>query len=298
MKSIRLIYLSLFLISAISLRAQIMDTSHKVDTLSTRQRIALRTNAFEWLCLTPNIGVEYDLTKFNYGRWALTFDARCNWNASHTYKPGLVYNLSGARIGVKYYYRMHKTGKGDSYPQQPTNFFKKLISNITPDPKHPTVAFYRGAYIAYNKYSIMLGSEGKQGSAITAGFTWGFTKPLYSFRNGNTIDFEAGISAGFAYADMKKYVLERESNCYRITETKPMAFQPIPVISDLRLGFIYRIGDYPSTKKYRWRYDCDLAYQQKMDDWMTAEKNRRDSIANARKDHGSIYEEFMEIYNA
>lgn len=193
---------------------------------------------------------------------------------------------------------MHKTGKGDSYPQQPTNFFKKLISNITPDPKHPTVAFYRGAYIAYNKYSIMLGSEGKQGSAITAGFTWGFTKPLYSFRNGNTIDFEAGISAGFAYADMKKYVLERESNCYRITETKPMAFQPIPVISDLRLGFIYRIGDYPSTKKYRWRYDCDLAYQQKMDDWMTAEKNRLDSIANARKDHGSIYEEFMEIYNA
>lgn len=158
-----------------------MDTSHKVDTLSTRQRIALRTNAFEWLCLTPNIGVEYDLTKFNYGRWALTFDARCNWNASHTYKPGLVYNLSGARIGVKYYYRMHKTGKGDSYPQQPTNFFKKLISNITPDPKHPTVAFYRGAYIAYNKYSIMLGSEGKQGSAITAGFTWGFTKPLYSW---------------------------------------------------------------------------------------------------------------------
>ena len=99
-----------------------MDTGHKVDTLSTRQRIALRTNAFEWLCLTPNIGVEYDLTKFNYGRWALTFDARCNWNASHTYKPGLVYNLSGARIGVKYYYRMHKTGKGDSYPQQPTNF--------------------------------------------------------------------------------------------------------------------------------------------------------------------------------
>lgn len=49
-----------------------MDTGHKVDTLSTRQRIALRTNAFEWLCLTPNIGVEYDLTKFNYGRWALT----------------------------------------------------------------------------------------------------------------------------------------------------------------------------------------------------------------------------------
>ena len=42
------------------MQAQVMEHRTGVDTLSLAERISVRTNAADWMLLTPNIGVEYD----------------------------------------------------------------------------------------------------------------------------------------------------------------------------------------------------------------------------------------------
>lgn len=51
--------------------AQVIETRPYVDTLSTSERISLRTNAVDWLLLVPNIGVEYDVRNLNWNRWTV-----------------------------------------------------------------------------------------------------------------------------------------------------------------------------------------------------------------------------------
>lgn len=311
----KLIILSLCLLLHWEANAQLLDTGHKVDTLSFRDRISIRTNGIDWLCLTPNIGIEYDIQKHNWGHWAITLDVRGNWETNTSFKSGTVYNISGARLGLKYYYRFRKTGTlyknygqedgknnekalfRGQYPQIQDGFLDRLFTCRSDSPRHAEIAFYRGGYVSYNNFSIKLGHEGKQGSAMTAGLTWGFVKPLYGFANGNSLDFEAGISAGLTYAKYTTYTLDRESNCYTPQEFNNWALRLVPVISDLRLGFVYRIGKYPLNKKYRWRYDCDLEYQSKYDDMLNIRKNRLDSLSRSMGNKKIIHEEFMRVFN-
>ena len=303
--------------------AQIIDTGHKTDTLSILDRISIRTNMLDWTCLTPNIGLEFDLQRYNWGHWAVTLDIRDNWESKTPFKSGTVYNILNVRGGVKYYYRMRKTGRkyknydlqadsasngknrktktkalyrGD-YPQVQDGLLGRLFTCRTDEPRHPEIAFYRGVYASVTKFSVKLGKEGRQGRACVAGFTWGFVKPLYEYSNGNSIDFEAGISAGLSYTKYFTYTTDRESNCYVRGEFNNWALRIVPVISDLRVGFTYRIGKYPSIKKYRWRYDCDLEYQSRYNDKLTLYKQRMDSLERTRNDKGIIHNDFMRVYN-
>lgn len=164
-------------------------------------------------------------------------------------------------------------------------------------PKHPTVAFYRGAYVSYNSFSVKFGKEGKQGKAFCAGFSWGFTKPLYFYKSGNSLDFEAGISAGLAYTTHTTYTHDRESNCHIPGKTEDWTLNKMPVISELRAGFVYRFGNYPSTGKYRWRYDCDLAYQDIVRDKILKRARMEDSLRHTRDIRKVIEQEFNRIYN-
>ena len=304
--------------------AQIIDTGHHTDTLSILDRVSIRTNMLDWTCLTPNIGLEFDVQRCNWGHWAVTLDFRTNWESKTPFKSGTVYNILNVRGGIKYYYRMRKTGrkyqsyetqansndngkKGKKtrlkamyrgeYPQIQDGFLDRLLTCRTDEPRHPEIAFYRGVYASATKFSVKLGKEGRQGRAVVAGLTWGFVKPLYEYRNGNSIDFEAGISAGLSYTKYYTYVLDRESNCYENKEFNNWALRMIPVISDLRLGFVYRIGDYPSTKKYRWRYDCDLDYQSRYNDKLTLYKQRMDSLSRSRNDKDIIHKDFMRVFD-
>ena len=34
---------------------------------------------------------------------------------------------------------------------------------------------------------------------------------------------------------------------------------------DIHIGVVYRFGNYPIQKKYRWRYDVDMEYRAKID---------------------------------
>lgn len=236
-------------------RAQIVDTRAKTDTLKLVDRFSLRTNMVDWVLLTPNIGVEFDLGNTNWSRWAIGLNIRTNWNTSHTYKPGVVYNVSEVRGEVRNYWRHHQ----DNDRKKNDGFMSRLRSRMR-NMVHPASVFYRGVYASYTDFSIKLGSEGRQGKALTLGVTAGFVRPLYVFRHGTSLDLEFGVSVGASYAKYDKYRHDREDNCYPVTERGSGHIVPYPVVSDIRLGFVYRLGKYPSTSKYRWRQDVDHVY--------------------------------------
>lgn len=303
-----LAFICVFSVSSLA-SAQVKDKGkEKEDSLALvldfNDRIAFRTNFVDWVLTTPNIGVEIDLGNKTYNHWTVGFNVRGNWNTSHTFNPGVVYNISGARADVRYYYRMRKIGgygnvAGEGagvYPPAPKGLLNKLFSCRREEPKHPDITYYRGLYASYNKFSIKLGNEGKQGSAFTLGFTWGFIKPLYVFKSGNSMDLEMGISAGVAYAQYDKYKHDRESNCYPVVGTEDWGVVPHPVLSDLRVGLVYRLGNTTVKEKYAWRYDVDQAYRDSLNKMMTDKNNERITKETWDAGYGGIDSLFKGVY--
>lgn len=273
----------IYILSALSMQAQVMERKTGVDTLSAAERLSVRTNAADWLMLLPNIGVEYDIRNTNWNRWSVGLNLRSNWQSSHTYRPGIVYNLTGIRAEVRNYRRTRQMNysklpvlneKGDTIGlatetnglDPHTNFIGKIFSVRRKKIKYPLNTYYRGLYLSYNDFSLKFASEGKQGSALGIGMTYGFIRPLHEYPNGNSLDFELGISGGIAYTKYDTYRHNRESDCYSVVESKDWHIIPHPVISEIKVGFVYRFGNYPITKKYRWRVDVDTAYQSRVRD--------------------------------
>ena len=213
---------------------------------------------------------------------------RYNWQTSHTYKPGLVYNVAEARLEVRNYYRIRVFDGKFIGPKK--HFWERVVSPRRAESKHPTTTYYRGAFVAYNNYSLKLGTEGKQGNAIIGGVMWGMIKPLYEFQNGNSLDLEFAASAGVAYAKYDTYTHDRQDDCYPLDATGKTTI--MPVINELRVGFVYRFGSYPITKKYRWRYDADLAYQERIDSTILANRN----AAEAKHLSDSIYSAISKVF--
>lgn len=285
------------LIVPVMSRAQLMDNRRVVDTLSIADRIALKTNAVDWFLLTPNIGAEFDLRNTNWSKWTIGANIRGNWNTRNTFTQDLVYNVIAARVELRNYWRMRKTESNE-----PKGFLKKMLSPNRISVKHPTTVYYRGVYVDYSKYSILLSSKGHQGTAICAGLLLGMVKPLYEFSNGNSLDFEMGVALGACYTKYDVYKHDREDDCYPVTDSKPAHFLLHPVINDLRIGFVYRLGNYPITKKYRARQDVDLVYA----DTLTArndrneqrksdEKYRTDITTKIENDFNRAYQEQISI---
>ena len=44
-------------------------TKHKVEKFSVKERLAFRTNMVDWVLTTPNIGIQYDVTPWDYNKW-------------------------------------------------------------------------------------------------------------------------------------------------------------------------------------------------------------------------------------
>lgn len=270
-----------------------MDTGYKVDTLSTAERLSLRSNAVDWLLLVPNIGVEYDIFSTNWNRWSVGLNLRYNWQSSHTYKPGLVYNVAEARLEVRNYYRIRVFSSPSV--EEKKHIWERVVSPRRAESKHPTTTYYRGAFVAYNNYSMKFGTEGKQGNAIIGGVMWGMIKPLYQFTSGNSLDLEFAASAGVAYAKYDTYTHDRMDDCYPVTATGKTTI--MPVINELRVGFVYRFGNYPITRKYRWRYDVDIPYQERMDSVIRAERSALAAQQLSDSVYGTISKYFWDRYN-
>lgn len=251
--------------------SQVVDTSHRIDTLSNSDRLSVRTNALDWLLLVPNIGIEYDLKNVNYNRWSVGLNLRYNWQTSHTFKPGVVYNVAEARLEVRSYYRIREFS---NYIERKKKFWDRFLSPRREKSKHPTTTYYRGGFLAYNKFSIKLGDEGNQGNAIIGGVMFGLVRPLYEFRNGHSLDFEMGAAVGVAYAKYNIYTHDAFYDYYPKTGEKTTI---LPIINELRVGLAYRLGKYPITKKYRWRYDVDMEYQRAFDDKLLEDRRNADT---------------------
>ena len=168
-------------------------------------------------------------------------------------------------------------------------------------PSHPTWVFYRGGYVAYTKYSFLLKDaiDGRQGQALQAGFTWGFEKPLYQFSDGNSLDLDCGISVGFCMHKTDKYDVDQQNNAYGITEkAEKWKFNPIPLPKDVHVSFVYRFGNYPLQKRYRWRYDADVQYCTVMDSLYSDAESRALQKYIADSIYSVVYMDFRHVYDS
>lgn len=275
--------------------AQIFESKTGVDTLTFAERISLRTNAVDWTLLTPNLGVEFDVKSTNWNRWAVGLTLKTKWNTPATFKNRVFYNITEVRADFRSYWRTRQIN--NKVPAH-TGFIDRLFSCRRRVVKHPKTTYYRGAYMSFSDFSIKFGREGHQGKALSAGITYGIIKPLYAFRTGNTLDLDLGFDAGFVAVNSEKFIYNRADNCYTRTKQGSWKVVPFPMPTAARVGFVYRFGSYPITKKYRWRYDADAQYQYRIDSIANQRvvdainKHNRDSVESV------IYKEFWQVYDS
>lgn len=276
-------------------KAQIFESKTGVDTLTFAERISLRTNAVDWTLLTPNLGVEFDVKSTNWNRWAVGLTLKTKWNTPATFKNRVFYNITEVRADFRNYWRTRQIN--NKVPAH-TGFIDRLFSCRRRVVKHPKTTYYRGAYMSFSDFSIKFGREGHQGKALSAGITYGIIKPLYAFRTGNTLDLDLGFDAGFVAVNSEKFIYNRVDNCYTRTKQGSWKVVPFPMPTAARVGFVYRFGSYPITKKYRWRYDADAQYQYRVDSIANQRvvdainKHNRDSVESV------IYKEFWQVYDS
>lgn len=276
-------------------KAQIFESRTGVDTLTFAERISLRTNAVDWTLLTPNLGVEFDVKSTNWNRWAVGLTLKTKWNTPATFKNRVFYNITEVRADFRSYWRTRQIN--NKVPAH-TGFIDRLFSCRRRVVKHPKTTYYRGAYMSFSDFSIKFGREGHQGKALSAGITYGIIKPLYAFRTGNTLDLDLGFDAGFVAVNSEKFIYNRADNCYTRTKQGSWKVVPFPMPTAARVGFVYRFGSYPITKKYRWRYDADAQYQYRIDSIANQRvvdainKHNRDSVESV------IYKEFWQVYDS
>jgi len=234
--------------------------SNKLDTLSFGERFSLKTNAVDWLMLTPNIGIEYDLINKNWSKWTIGVSGRYNWDTKPEKLSYNVYNLKELRADIRRYRRLHKIR-----------------------------SYYLGLFGSYDDYDVKLSHTGRTGKAFIFGPTAGILKSLYTYKNGSHVDLEVGLSVGAMYTKNKKFTLDKEANSYVYQEEKDWHFVKYPVVSEARLGFLYRFG--PEVRNHhRRRVEVDDAYREKINERKLAKQReererelRKDSIAAARE---------------
>ena len=216
-----------------------------VDTIPRIGQWGFRTNAVDWALTLPNIAVEYDLSNSMYNKHTIGAQVKYNWNTAHKFKPSTVFNIFDVRLEGRQYFRT--SIRGSSYRADSvkvslwTRLREEVFTTKWPNPRYWR-AYYGGVYANYASYSIKLGKRGVQGSGFGIGFSGGYTAPLYTYPNGSAIDFELGGSIGFMFASRNVYEHDPESDCYPIIEekSKGMSLIPYPLITDVRVAFVYR----------------------------------------------------------
>lgn len=261
----------------------------KAENLSFKDRWGFKTNAIDWLLTVPNVGVEFDLGNTIRNKHTIGANLKWNWNTSQKYKPSIVFNLFDARIEWRQYFRTRRRYTNTTMKD---GFMKYLNDNIlTTKRKNPRDwrAYYWGIYADAASYNFKLGKQGIQGNSYGAGVSLGYTAPLYGYRN-NYVDLEIGGSVGLAYAKYDVYEHDAESDCYpRIADKcKGGHLIPFPLITDLRVAFVYR---FVSVKdKYKQsvtrRIDIQNEKRAKLNAAINEMRMRIDSISAACKKQG------------
>lgn len=297
-KGISLTLFLMFFLAIQDASAQVVDNSRRVDTLSLAERISVRTNLVDWVLTVPNVGVEFDLGKYNWNRYAINANIRWRPRTSGTYVHSTIFNLFEATIEGRMYWR-ERRAEPTGYLKRHDHWWDKLMSCRNMSPSHPKWVFYRGVYASYSDYAFLFGAnEGRQGQAFQAGITWGFVKPFVFFQSGNSIDMEFGASVGACITKYDRFRKNAEDNCLEKTGAEGWQMVRYPMVRELHAALVYRFGNYNMLKKYRWRYDVDMPFREKTDSiwharWLAREqKFIKDSIYNV------VAFDFKQLYDS
>ena len=257
--------------------------AYKPETTPFADRIAIRTNALDWMLTIPNISFEADLSGSEYNNLTLGLSAKYNWDTWHynrntgrPYAPPAAYNLLDIRPEVRYWYRTRKAPRTKG-PWSVENFLKNRKSPKT------WRANYVGAYVNYATYTFKFGKKGMQGMAYGLGASTGYSIPMYEYKNG-AVDVELGFSVGLQLCTRDMFLHNPDGYFYtQVMEgTKDLHLTPFPVVSDMRVAFVWRhksikdkvkedveknrvkayfnsiLGDYNYNDCSKSRYDEDL----------------------------------------
>ena len=208
---------------------------HKEAKTAFIDRIAVKTNAFDWMLTIPNIGFEFDLTGSEFNSMTLGLSAKYNWNTSHKYSPPLLFNLTDVRPEFRYYYRTRTPVRGDNTGWTLEKFLKNRKN-----PKYWR-ASYVGAYVNYGTYAFKFGKKGMQGDAVGIGASAGYSIPMYEYKSG-VVDVELGFSVGFQACTRDMFIHNPNGYFYTKVEegSKGIHVTPYPVVSDVRVAFVWR----------------------------------------------------------
>ena len=333
------IWLLFFLFSSLPSRAAMqtqVNAGQQGDSVvvvpeTFRDKIGIRTNVVDWVATIPNISFEYEALRSRYYKNPYTIGAtiRWNWNTWSKYNPSMVFNLFDVRIEGRKYWNTQKdreritkledgryaisswkyAGGGSTYPTDTVPYWKYLyrrMGNIGRANPHEERGYYFGFYLGYHNYSYKFGSTGRQGNAISAGITGGYTIPLYSYKGKKRdgyIDLDLGGSLGIFYTNFDEYGYDAESNCYPVTAANKSAI--FPFVTEVRLALVYRFKsvrqkmpltdmgarksriDYLEDRKlerFRYRDSIATAKQKIRDSIATAKQLRRDTLKMLKRD--------------
>lgn len=287
----RIVLVYVILLIALNAPAQ---TSHKKqseeESLTFKERWGFKTNAVDWLLTVPNLGVEFDLGNSVRTKHTLSANVKWNWETTQAYKPSLILNLFDSRIEWRQYFRTRQRN-ALALAENPSLWDRLNYNVFTTKRKNPRTwrAYYWGVYANAASYSFKVSKRGIQGKAAGAGISLGFTAPLYGYRQ-NYVDLEMGGSIGLLYTSYDIFEYDAESDCYpRIAEKcKGGHLVPFPVITDLRIAFVYR---FVSVKdKYKQsitrRIDRINEKRAKLNDKINRMRARIDSIQTVYNKQG------------
>ncbi|MCQ2246486.1 MAG: DUF3575 domain-containing protein [Bacteroidaceae bacterium] len=213
----------------------------KKDTLTSGQQFAFHTNTVAWALMTPNIGIEYDLSPSPYNRFTLLLSARYNWETNPKIKTYNQYNLLEGKLELRKYWHTR---------QRSTPSYSGLQGLFSPERLVPRYwrAYYFGVYVAGGSFDFKFSKTGKRGTEAQAGISLGMVRELFTYKN-SSLDLDVGVSAGALWWKGNKYVLDKDANEYVDTEKKTAV---MPMLQDVRVSLVYRFG--PSARK-RYNYN-------------------------------------------
>lgn len=205
--------------------------TEKAAPVPFKDRLAFSTNIVNWAAMLPNLRAEITLTNPGY-KPAWTLAVQAQWNGSTAVKPGrdYQYRFNDFRAEVRRYTRPSTVivGDGEDRKQRNPKFWR---------------AYYLGVYAEYGKYNVIF-TKGAAGSLVSAGLSGGWQIPLYAGKNGGGVDLDLGLSVGAAALKFDKYHQENGNLALNRSYTKYKDYKilPYPVVSEIRVGFVYRFN--------------------------------------------------------
>lgn len=235
-----------------------------------KNRWAIRTNIIDWVALLPNIGVEFDLSKYLYKNWSVGLSAKGNWTTPSFFPNNVFYDLSTVRLEFKRYNRTRM-------PNRDINWLARIFTwqKVNPNLER---TWFLGPYIDFSKYNMKFSKTGHKGLAVGSGMTFGFGRSVYAYKNG-VLDLELSASLGVVYTQFDSYTLNNKNNSYEYVEKGMSKFLPYPIISDIRLAFVYRF----STIKGKYKENSTI--KSRFKELSRKIDAKRDSVRQIKRQH-------------